>query len=671
MNWGRKAICAALFLTAANFVCAVEFAQIFDKSETTLPSFVYGGEAFDASKWKRESKPVSDSPKMAVRIESYTSPDGLLKVSQTITTYKKFKAVEWKTLLENVGTERTQIVEDFFPLSLRIKNEKHNLKSDGVNIRRYRGTRTSMTDFCPEPFYLERRNFAMELSMETDQGYSSGQWMPYFGLDFDAMNGLNAAIGWSGDWLARFNLDGDFFRAKMGMKKTRFYLNPDEKLMQPSILVAERKNSDIASAQNDWRALILEHFTPRGADGKPFITPIVTSAGGNYPEKYFLDAVEKISKEKFGFELFGIDAGWFGGSNEPKDKGSFGDWLVKAGDWSENSTIYPDGLRNISDAARKEGMLFSLWCEIERVMPDTPIARKHPEYVFTASKTSKFGLLNLGNPDARKWAFNTLSRTIQKHRVDVWRIDSNFDNIAVVWKEIDAENPDREGVAEAKYVKGFYGLFDSIRRAFPNLQIDNCAGGGRRLDYETVSRTFCVWRSDAQCFRDDEVAESNQLQNYYLNMWLPSHSGGNGSPISDEYKYVSSFSSGMMVPIGAVKNCDKVDYLKKLIGLSKRMRTYIVRDFYQLLANPENMRNWCAFQAHAPDESAGFFIAFRRKISPSQKEYLRLSAIDSAAVYELEDKSGNKREISGGDLKDFALELRPRDYAVYFYKKIK
>ena len=58
---------------------------------------------------------------------------------------------------------------------------------------------------------------------------------------------------------------------------------------------------------------------------------------------------------KFGY--WWIDAGWYP---------SRGDW-TDTGDWRPDPVRYPKGLREVSDAAHKNGMKFIVWFEPERV----------------------------------------------------------------------------------------------------------------------------------------------------------------------------------------------------------------------------------------------------------------------------------------------------------------
>lgn len=53
------------------------------------------------------------------------------------------------------------------------------------------------------------------------------------------------------------------------------------------------------------------------------------------------------------------------------------------------------------------------------------------------------------------------------------------------------------GITENRYIRGLYQYWDEVRAAAPHLVIDNCAGGGTRVDLESMSRTTFLWRNDA------------------------------------------------------------------------------------------------------------------------------------------------------------------------------
>ena len=55
---------------------------------------------------------------------------------------------------------------------------------------------------------------------------------------------------------------------------------------------------------------------------------------------------------------------------------------------------------------------------------------------------------------------------------------------------------ERQGIAEIKYINGLYATLDELLDRFPGLVIDNCASGGRRLDYEMCRRSVPLFRTD-------------------------------------------------------------------------------------------------------------------------------------------------------------------------------
>lgn len=51
-------------------------------------------------------------------------------------------------------------------------------------------------------------------------------------------------------------------------------------------------------------------------------------------------------------------------------------------------------------------------------------------------------------------------------------------------------------MTEIRFVEGHYAMWDELREKNPGLWIDNCAGGGRRIDLEMCMRSVPLWRSD-------------------------------------------------------------------------------------------------------------------------------------------------------------------------------
>jgi alpha-galactosidase len=178
-----------------------------------------------------------------------------------------------------------------------------------------------------------------------------------------------------------------------------------------------------------------------------------------------------------GAETFVIDAGWYG--PEPNH------WYDNAGDWYAGAWL-PNDIRPIREYARKKGMRFGLWVEIEGAGAASKLRKEHPNWILTRNDQafSNGRHLDVGNPEVAKWMESEIARLITKYDLDVFRIDYNMS------VEEDG-NHVRDGFVENsswRHVENLYAIFDHLRQQFPNVIFQNCAGGGGRLDWGILRR---------------------------------------------------------------------------------------------------------------------------------------------------------------------------------------
>ena len=178
-----------------------------------------------------------------------------------------------------------------------------------------------------------------------------------------------------------------------------------------------------------------------------------------------------------GAETFFIDAGWYG--PEPNV------WYNNTGDWNAGNWL-PNDLQPIREYARKKGMRFGLWVEIEAAGAASKLRKEHPDWILTRNgqPIANGRHLDVGNPVVAKWMESEIARIIKKYDLDVFRIDYNMS------VEEDG-NQVREGFVENsgwRHVENLYAIFDHLRQQFPKVIFQNCAGGGGRLDWGILRR---------------------------------------------------------------------------------------------------------------------------------------------------------------------------------------
>ena len=90
--------------------------------------------------------------------------------------------------------------------------------------------------------------------------------------------------------------------------------------------------------------------------------------------------IKRINEfKKYGveFEDVWIDAGWYGVGEIGPTAFSPG-WSEQTGDWRINTTVHPNSLCDVSEAANDAGMKLMLWFEPERAVEGTPMTKEHP-----------------------------------------------------------------------------------------------------------------------------------------------------------------------------------------------------------------------------------------------------------------------------------------------------
>ena len=622
-------------------------------------SFSYGGLASGdlLSGWKlTRSSRVVDAARTE-RTLVYTDPKTGLVVRCVSVEYQDFPSVEWTLYFKNSGTNDTPILSDI--QALDAVWSRHGQTE--CALHHHSGDDCTPDSYEPHRLVLAPRSehrFAPVGGRPTNRGF------PYFNLEWPGQ-GLLVAVGWPGQWAARFTRDaGGALRMRAGQELTHFTLHPGEEVRGPLVVLQFWKD-DRVGAQNTWRRWMLAHNLPRARDGQPPRPMLSFCSGGFFPglkcdeagEFRFLEAVTQAGLK---LDYWWMDAGWY----------PCGEGWPTVGTWTPDPGRFPRGLKAVSDRAHAQGAGLIVWFEPERVSAGTWLATNHPDWVLGGAKG---GLLNLGDEAARRWLTDHMDQQLTAQGIDFYRQDFNMDPLPY-WRAHDRTN--RQGLTEIRHVEGYLAYWDELQRRHPGLRIDSCASGGRRNDLETLRRAVPLLRSDYQSFAGDPAyAPGNQGHTYGLSSWIPYY--GQGVYYSDrQLVYAARSHFCPSFALCADVRTPGVDWglIRRLTEQWRRVAPCLLGDFYPLTPYRLDADVWMAWQFDLPEAGEGLIQAFRRDGCAYESARFPLHGLDATARYLVTDLDGGPpTEMMGRELLEEGLPvvLKARPAAgLITYKRI-
>jgi len=590
-------------------------------------SFTYGGKgSADLLKaWPVRSTQENLDDTRLQRTTTYTDPSTHLEVEVVSVQYTDYPTVEWTVYFKNTGKRDTPVLENIhaldttFPRGGRPFELLHYFDGgyDGVNA------------YQPHEVALLKGDSSRSFS---PGGRGSDRWMPYFNLE-SGDGGVMIAVGWPGQWQVKFS-DGmsDNRRVQAGQALTHLVLHPGESVRSPLIALQYWKGGDWIDAQNTWRRWMIAHNLPRD-EGRP-LAPTLFAGSPNldWNEKDILTYLSDYIAAGIRPNCLWMDAGWYTFKK---------DW-IEVGSWRPDPLRFPNGFRAIGDFAHKNGVKTLVWFEPERVTPGTWLWVNHPEWLLGTGNVNR--LLDLGNPDARKWLTDYMDEFLTEQHIDIYRQDYNI-NPLDFWPGRDASN--RQGITEIHYIEGYLAYLDELLKRHPQLLIDSCASGGRRNDLETMRRAVPLWRCDHIL---DPIA--NQCETSGLALWIPYQGGFN---VSDNQYQARSAMGWAFITCWDIKNSHfDMASLSRITNQWRRIAPCTLGDFYPLTAWSLSTKVWMAWQYNRPDSGDGIVQAFRRPGCISSSARLPLRGLDAQASYEATDLDSSRswnmigRELMGG-----------------------
>lgn len=325
-----------------------------------------------------------------------------------------------------------------------------------------------------------------------------------------------------------------------------------------------------------------------------------------------------------GVERFIIDDGWFRG--RAHDRAALGDWYL-------DEQKYPNGLMPVINHVRQLGMEFGIWFEPEMINKDSDLYREHPEWLMALpgyqQPSGRYQyVLDLSNDEVCTYLQNRLTTILAEYPVDYIKWDMNRELVQACHQGRSSANT---------HTVRFYHLLDVLRERFPHIEIESCASGGGRIDYEVLKRSHRFWASD-----NNDALERQTIQRGMSYFFPPevmgAHIGGSRCHAtfrqhSIEFRGLTALFGHMGIELDPVKaDAHELAGFHKYVALHKQWRDLIHHGDFWRLDMPDSTLQ-CQGVVSAGQDRALFLVAQLTMPDYTLAGVLRIPGLEPAARY--------------------------------------
>jgi len=109
---------------------------------------------------------------------------------------------------------------------------------------------------------------------------------------------------------------------------------------------------------------------------------------------------------------------------------------------------------------------------------------------------------------------------------------------------------------------------------------------------------------------------------------------------------------------------------KRTVAIYKKVRPYMLGDFYPLFPHDKSEEAWFGYQFHRPDLHSGMAVLFRRAKAADSRKEIKLNDLEKKARYEIAiEDTGAATTVKGQLPVSIAIPNAPGSVIV-FYRKI-
>lgn len=344
---------------------------------------------------------------------------------------------------------------------------------------------------------LERRALAHGRQLvSSKRGSSSHHHNPFAAIvDKGATEDYGSAYGFNLVYSGNFAFEAEVnqfagTRVLMGINPDGFgwKLEPGNSFSSPEVVMVYSANG-IGEMSRIFHRLYRKHLI-RGKwkdIKRPLLINNWEATGMEFTGEQLVTFAERAAE--LGIDMLVMDDGWFG--NRDSDRCALGDWTV-------NEKKLGGTLSEFIEKINALGLKFGIWYEPEMISRDSELYRAHPDWCIHVPGREKSiaryqYVLDYSRQDVRDYIFGEMYKVLSANKIDYLKWDFNRNLTEVGSAQLP---PERQKEVFHRFVLGTYEVMDRLTKAFPDMLIENCSGGGGRFDPGMLYYSPQIWTSD-------------------------------------------------------------------------------------------------------------------------------------------------------------------------------
>lgn len=460
---------------------------------------------------------------------------------------------------------------------------------------------------------------------------------------------LSCSLVWSGNFDSTLEVDQyQHTRLTIGLEPTTFnwQLVPNASFQTPEAVLTWSDSGFNGMSQ-------ILHTFGNQLQPEPANVPSAINTWESMQFNVSATKVDQLTEQahELGIQMIVVDDGWF--ANRHGEDGQLGDW-------STDPDKFPAGLAPLARKAHDFQMRFGLWVEPEMVTMNSQLYQQHPNWVLQYQGrqpiTARHQLvLDLSQAAVRQYLLTVLTDLVHDNQLDYLKWDMNRHLTQVGSPHLATA---QQGEVYYRYVIGLYDLLAQLRKACPNLIIENCSAGGGRLDFGMLAYTNQTWISDLTDPIDRAVIEngfsylfSQRIFSHHLTA-SPNAQNGRITPLKTRLQLASMGQLGLELDISQLTPAEQVSIKQWLTQYQALKPDFMDARFYRLPTS----NSVIAWLLVTPDQQqALLFYSYGLSSAVKTTTTLRLHYLDPNMIY----TSSNGTQYNGANLNTIGWIITP------------